>query len=164
MCSNQEVGADDGTRTRDPHLGKVMPSSAGDRFNRSRETCAAPSAGVGWNRSGPLRWSSRSSSKPAVRPDRRERAGRSSDGRSARRSYRGSPATGSFNVRWRVHLTGNVVISPFGPIRPIVSLPELVNQTFPSGPWAMSSGPEILSWGACTTVILPPGVIRPIRL
>jgi len=57
-------GADDGIRTRDPHLGKVMPTSAGDRWNRwSRESRALQSAGDRWNRWSPLHWSSRRSSR-----------------------------------------------------------------------------------------------------
>jgi hypothetical protein len=53
------LGADDGIRTRDPHLGKVMSTSAGDRCNRwSRRLLATSSAGDRWNRSSPLHWSS----------------------------------------------------------------------------------------------------------
>ncbi len=54
------LGADDGIRTRDPHLGKVMPTSAGDRSNRwSRDQRRAFTAGDRWNRWSPLHWSSK---------------------------------------------------------------------------------------------------------
>src|SRR6266540_4340698 len=52
--------ADDGIRTRDPHLGKVMPYFARARCNRwSRGQRRAFTAADRWNRSNPLQWSSR---------------------------------------------------------------------------------------------------------
>jgi hypothetical protein len=57
-------GADDGIRTRDPHLGKVMTGSARDRCNPLEPRSAtAFTAGDRWNRSNPLEWSSSWSSR-----------------------------------------------------------------------------------------------------
>jgi hypothetical protein len=60
-------GADDGTRTRDPHLGKAKALLAGVRWNRSSPgQRRASTARDRWNRSNPLHWSSRWSSRTSL--------------------------------------------------------------------------------------------------
>ena len=60
-------GADDGIRTRDPHLGKASNTPAEDRSNRwSPGHGGASTARDRWNRWRPLHWSSRWSSKKRV--------------------------------------------------------------------------------------------------
>ena len=76
IAGQQLLGADDGIRTRDPHLGKASNTPARDRCNRwspgQRVACTARDR---WNRSSPLHWSSRWSSSECVESSARVHCG-----------------------------------------------------------------------------------------